>query len=133
MNASDTYTTVCDRCGQPTWYASEGPCHMAVPTWCKSCGAHKGSRRCGGTLRIIDRSALASSFAGYHGTAQRIRVRFASGAELTGTVGKTTGWRPAYLLMLRSSDRGSPHLLTIDDQIIAVQRGRRYVSTEYAR
>lgn len=37
----------------------------------------------------------------------------------TGTVSLTTGWRPAFLLMHRSSDHGSSDLLDERDEIIA--------------
>jgi len=75
----------------------------------------------------FDPSALADQFKPYFGTGKRIRVRFSYGEELTGTVGATTGWRPAFLLMRRSNSQGSPWLLGPDDKIVAVKRGRHYV------
>jgi len=39
----------------------------------------------------------------------------------TGTVGATTGWRPSFLLVHRSSDTGSSDLLGPDDKVTAVQ------------
>ena len=45
----------------------------------------------------------------------------------TGRISKTTGWRPALLLMHRSSDHGSSDVLGPRDRIVAVQRdGREY-------
>lgn len=123
------HKTVCDRCYRGTWYETERPCHMSRPTYCPTCHQATGDEPCGGTLRVIDRSTLAPQFAGYYESGDRIRVRFAGGEELTGTVGKTSGWRPAYMLLRRSSDTGSMYLLHADDQVVAVKRGRQYVST----
>lgn len=121
------YKAVCDRCGRQTWYETEQPCHMSRPTYCPCCQQQTGEGPCGGTLRVIDRSQLAPAFAGYHRTGQRIRVRFDNGEEKTGTVGKTTGWRPVYLLMARSDSIGSSDLLSAKDTVVAVKRGGKYV------
>ena len=56
----------------------------------------------------------------------RIRVDGPAGIR-TGTVGMTTGWRPAFLLMHRVTDSGSSDVLGPEDRIVAVQYGRRYV------
>lgn len=63
----------------------------------------------------------------FHGP--RLRVRMYD-QEITGTVSVTTGWRPALLLMRRSSDHGSSDLLNHDTEILAVQHGRTYVPVE---
>jgi L-fucose isomerase-like protein len=47
----------------------------------------------------------------------------------TGTVSRTTGWRPALLLMYRSNSAGSSDLITPDDRVTAVKIGRKYVKT----
>lgn len=126
------YKTVCDRCYQGTWYESEGPCRRSAPKR-EPCGHYVGREGpCGGTLRVIDRSALASHFARYYESGQRIRVRFKGGGTLTGTVSKTTGWKPSYMLMLRSDSTGSPFLLGADDAVEAVKVGSKYVRTHYA-
>ena len=45
----------------------------------------------------------------------------------TGRISRTTGWRPAFLLMHRSSDHGSSDVLGPKDRIVAVQlQGRKY-------
>lgn len=75
---------------------------------------------------ITDRSGLNPAFDQYY-HAGRVRVRFSDGVELTGTIGRTTGWRPCYLLMRRSSDFGSSWTIGPNDRIVAVQRGREYV------
>jgi hypothetical protein len=69
---------------------------------------------------------VASQFIPYFNSDQRVRVR-TGGQELTGRIGTTSGWRPSFLLMRRSSDRGSSYLLGAGDVIVAVQYGRRYV------
>jgi len=73
-----------------------------------------------------DPSGLAPQFAPYLHSDTRIKVRGPWGTR-TGTVGITTGWRPAFLLMARTSAHGSSDLLGPEDQIIAVKRGRVYV------
>ena len=95
---------------------------MSRSTRCKCCGQTTGEEPCGGTLRAIDRSALAPAFARYHESGERIRVRFADGRVATGTVGKSTGWRPIYLLMARVDSTGSSDVLTAADRPIAVRR-----------
>lgn len=148
------YTSVCDRCYQQTWYTTD-PCRTYDPEprrWhgddpaCRTCGFRTarhystasewptdGKHGCGGTLRMIDRSDLAPAFEPYYESGQRVRVDFVTldGTEvyetLTGTIGKTTGWKPAYVLMRTSRSLGSPYLLSARDRITAVKRGRTYV------
>jgi hypothetical protein len=75
-------------------------------------------------------------FANAYTSGDRVRVRFGTGEdaeELTGTIGRTTGWRPCYLLMRRSSDTGSVYTIGLDDRIVAVKRGREYVQTYFGR
>ena len=72
-----------------------------------------------------DTSGLDTRFVPYFNSGERIRVR-TWGEEITGTVGVTTGWRPAFLLMRRSNSIGSPVVLGPDDEILAVQRGGKY-------
>jgi hypothetical protein len=73
----------------------------------------------------MDWSEINETFVPYfHGP--RIKVRIGD-TEYTGRVGVTAGWRPALLLMRRSSDHGSSILLTEGVELLAVQRGRQYV------
>lgn len=74
----------------------------------------------------FDPSALAPQFVRYFETGERVRVRFSYGEELTGTIGVTTGWRPAFLLMRTSRSIGSPWILGSGDAVVAVKRGREY-------
>ena len=128
------HTSVCDRCYQGTWYDTEQPCKRERQQSCKCCGQGIGYGPCGGTLHVIDRSELASQFARYYESGDRVRVRFgwakddADGGELTGTVSKTTGWRPSYMLMRTARSMGSSDLLGADDKVIAIKRGRKYMA-----
>lgn len=139
MTRDPMHKTVCDRCGRGTWYETEGPCrYEAAPQHCPTCGQTKpypetGWGACPGTLRLIDRSALAPAFAGYYESGERIRVQHGDEEPRTGTVGKTTGWRPSYMLMANVRSMGSSDLLGPEDRVIAVKRGRTYLRTEYGR
>ncbi len=73
-------------------------------------------------------AGLVPQFRPYFRTGTRIKVRtvYASGYEYirTGTVGVTTGWMPAFLLMHRRTSVGSSDVLGAKDQIVAVQHAR---------
>ena len=84
----------------------------------------RGQERHGDKFSEAD---LVEKFRHYFVTGERIKVRDSSGWERTGTVGVTTGWRPAFLLMHRSNAIGPWDVLSASDEVIAVQRGRRYV------
>lgn len=77
----------------------------------------------------FDASDLVPKFAPFFRTGQRIRVQDQRHPEMvrTGTIGVTTGWKPAFLLMHRSSDRGSSDVLGVNDVITHIQHGRTYV------
>lgn len=80
-----------------------------------------------------DWSALdaAPQFARFLHADTRVRVctKYPDGSEYvrTGTVSRTTGWRPAYLLMHRSNSYGSSDVLGAGDKVTHVQRNGRYV------
>lgn len=59
----------------------------------------------------LDTSALAAKFDQYYRSRQRIEVATPYGEKLRGYVGKTTGWRPSYLLLARSDSISSSDLL----------------------
>ena len=59
----------------------------------------------------FDASELDSKFVPAYNDKQRIRVKFPWGEVKTGTVGVTTGWKPHFLLMIRSNHIGSSYLL----------------------
>jgi hypothetical protein len=118
----DEYMSVCPKCYNRTYDTEVRDCRRNV--------AH-------GPMRLIDRSGLAPEFTPYYHTQERVKVRLEHGAEITGTVGKTTGWKPSYMLMLRWNSLGSSYLLSERDHVIGVRVGRRYVlpwrSTNYRR
>jgi hypothetical protein len=74
----------------------------------------------------FDPSDLAPQFAKFYGTDARVRVESPGGFVRTGRIGKTTGWRPAFLLMHRRGDMGSSDVLRATDKITHVQIGRIY-------
>lgn len=79
----------------------------------------------------FDDSTLAKGFIRYFNSGERIRVASPTGEwTRTGTVGVTTGWRPAFLLMHRSSDSGSSDVLHSDTVVTHVQRHGKYVPVE---
>ena len=79
----------------------------------------------------FDASDLDARFVRYFNSGERIRVETTDGDAVdvrTGTVGVTTGWRPAFLLIHRSNASGSIDLLLPPDnnRITAVKRGTSY-------
>lgn len=70
----------------------------------------------------FDASSLATQFIPYFATDERITVTrvYTNGESYTrrGHVGITTGWRPAFLLMPRSTSTGSSDVLGPDDRIV---------------
>ena len=73
----------------------------------------------------FDASELAPQFIPYFNSEERIKVKDYD-EELTGTIGVTTGWKPAFLLMRTSRSLGSSYILKENNQIIAVKRGNKY-------
>ena len=141
----DEYTAVCNRCGTQTFFTTEGPCTNAFPARCRCCGQideNKPYVKCGGTRKLIDRSGLAPQFHEFYrrgsgiNAGRRIIVRMGystppwSGRkswdddpiEVSGTVGRTGGWKPSYMLLRRSDSMGSSDLVGADDKIVAVQK-----------
>ncbi len=124
------HKTVCNRCWRGTWYETEQACRMSRMDRCKCCGQTTKEIPCGGTLKAIDRSELAPAFAGYYESGDRIRV-MVDGEIKTGTVGKTGGWKPSYMLMARIDSNGSSDLLDHNDRVLAVKRGNRYQQVSF--
>lgn len=74
-------------------------------------------------------SGLSQQFIKYYNSGERIRVnRYGMGCVVSGRVGVTTGWCPCFLLLHRRTDMGSSETLHDDDCIVAVKRGRIYVT-----
>jgi hypothetical protein len=66
----------------------------------------------------FDDSDLSKQFGSYLHTDKRIKVKFSYGEVKTGRVGVTTGWKPSFILLLRSNSRGSSWLLSDEDMIV---------------
>jgi len=117
------YKTVCNKCLQGTWYETEQPCKQTLWQGCKKCGSHEvisKEKLCTGTLIVIDNSDLASQFSIFYKNKQRIEVQFSYGDMKRGTVGKTTGWKPVYLLMLKRNSTASAYTLSDAEKIVKV-------------
>jgi hypothetical protein len=59
----------------------------------------------------LDRSDLATKFERFYKSRQRIIVRNPWGEVQRGYVGRTSGWKPSYMLLARANSRGSSDLL----------------------
>lgn len=68
------------------------------------------------TLR--DLSELATKFERFYENRQRIIVRSPWGEVKRGYVGRTTGWKPSYLLLARANSRGSSDLLSEEWELV---------------
>ena len=131
---NNEYKTVCDKCYRKTWYETEQQCYCEYPKQkvCKTCHHSEEIEplqmiRCTGTLRVIDNSDLNPSFTPYYNNKQRVEVAF-GGVKgepyeiKRGTIGKTTGWKPVYLLMLRKNSISSSYTIGKDDKVLKVIR-----------
>jgi hypothetical protein len=85
----------------------------------------------------FDASDLDPRFARYYFSKERIKIKDSSVGDignqvLTGTVGKTTGWKPVFLLMRNSRSVGSSTVLNNYCEIIGVQqKGSKKYSNPY--
>jgi len=68
----------------------------------------------------FDVSDLDKRFIAYYQNGQRIKVE-TCGMVMTGTVGVTTGWKPAFLLMRTSRSIGSSWILGTESKLLSVQ------------
>jgi len=67
----------------------------------------------------LDESDLAPQFATVYETGQRVEVTNAEHDWIRrGYVGKTMGWKPAYILLNNTRSRGSSDVLGKDDKIV---------------
>jgi len=71
---------------------------------------------------------LDARFVPYFNNGRRIKVDMC-GMVLTGTVGVTTGWKPAFLLMRTKRSIGSPWTLGPQDKVIGVKWGKQYCAS----
>lgn len=70
----------------------------------------------------FDESELSAQFVPYYESGQRIEVECHIEGIKRGTVGVTTGWKPVFLLMLRSNSTGSSITLSDKDRIVKIVR-----------
>ena len=122
----EEYKSVCDTCGRKTWYETEQQCHCEYPKkkTCDTCGHSEEveplkMERCKGTLRIFNNSQLDTRFDYAYKHNLRVEVTNKEGWEnYTGYgsrtegrknrfyVGKSTGWKPVYLMILNKNSIG---------------------------
>lgn len=129
---NNDFTAHCDACGKNTWHKIEQPCTMTYPKrdTCETCHHtevdYEKMEPCKGTLRLIDTSDLAPQFTPYlHDYSKRLIVKMNYGETVRGYVGKTTGWKPCYMLMSKINSTGSSELLHHDDVIVQVLTMKR--------
>jgi len=123
----EDYKTVCDHCYRGTWYEDEQPCRRTITPACKECGSREHSEPipCPGTLRIIDNSQLDPRFARYYKSGERVKIEYADGEVTRCYIGKSTGWRPIYLEILKSNSSGGSSLYT--DNIVSITGLNKYM------
>lgn len=119
MKKYDNHTSMCDRCGAKGYHEKPGPCLRKYPNRCKECDqCVSGMRDCGGTNVMIDYSDIARAFVSAYESGRRITVRFSTGEEKRGTVSKTTGRKPVFILMPRKNSVFSSYEISDKDMII---------------
>jgi hypothetical protein len=73
----------------------------------------------------FDPSDLVKDFIPYYENGKRIKVdMYIEGKVVSGTVGVTMGWKPAFLLMRTSRSVGSTYILTKKDKIVGEVKSR---------
>ena len=122
MKKYNNYSSICDNCLQKGWHTKPEKCVRKYSQHCKECGHTTDGEmlRCKGTNILIDYSNISSQFIPYYENGKRIKVQYTYGKDKeikSGTVGMTTGWKPVFILMLRSNSTGSSYILT-DKEII---------------
>lgn len=109
------YKTVCNKCGLKTWYETEQPCTNTIFEYCPTCGSGEFISKpvkCNGTLKVIDNSGLNEMFNSYFESGERIEVTYTDGTKERFYVGKSTGWKPCYLMIKKSNSYGGEAVFT---------------------
>jgi hypothetical protein len=65
----------------------------------------------------FDTSDLNQEFIKHYESGERVTVNFGY-EKKRGTIGVTTGWKPCFLLMLRSNSRGSSYTIGKNDKVV---------------
>ena len=68
----------------------------------------------------FDDSDLSKQFVEYYENERRIEVDFGNGEIKRGRIGISTGWKPIFLLMLKSNSTGSCYTLTDKCKILRI-------------
>ena len=68
----------------------------------------------------FDETDLSKQFIPFYENVKRIEIEFSYGEKKRGTIGITTGWEPAFLLMLTKRSTGSSYTLRDNDKIIKI-------------
>ena len=116
----NNYTSYCNRCYAKGYHKEVTPCLREYTKACKHCWSTEYGKltKCKGTNVLIDYSDIAKQFIPYFESKKRIKVKFHYGEIKSGTVGMTSGWKPVFLLMLRSNSTGSSYTLSDKDEIL---------------
>lgn len=103
----DRYTAMCPKCYRKTWYSAGEPCHNTVRQHYHRNG-HCAYRevKCRGVQVAIDYSGLSERLTPYYESRERIEITYANGERIRCRVGMTTGWKPAYIAILRRDSVG---------------------------
>jgi len=112
------YKTICDRCGLKTWYETEQPCKATIWIGCKTCGSHAVINRevkCSGTLRLIDNTSLIQRATPFYESKERVEITYKDGTKTRCYIGKSTGWKPIYLEILKRNSYGGSSLYLPDE------------------
>ena len=120
------YKSICDKCGGGNYSETQKKCSRSYQR-CKTCGTCQHVKTldafeaCPGKLRPVDPSDLAPQFTPYlNDYSRRLEVRTTYGETKRGYIGKTTGWKPIYLLMARRDSISSSETLGHGDTIVRV-------------
>lgn len=90
----------------------------------------RGKRDYGEKFDSSSLEACHALVARFYGTDTRVKVQHGEGKDAyvrTGRISTTTGWKPSFLLIYRSNQRGSSDVLRPDDKVIEYWDGKRYV------
>ena len=118
MRTQTEYKTICNKCMQGTWYETEQPCHREVFNGCNECKSHENisrKQKCTGTLKIIDNSSLNIRATRFYDSGERVRISYKDGTITRCYIGKSIGWKPIYLEILKSNSNGGGWLFLPGD------------------
>lgn len=68
----------------------------------------------------FDPSDLHEQFIEHWRTGDRVEIEMKGEGKMRGRIGVTTGWKPCFILLLRSNSSGSSWTLRKEDKVIRV-------------